>query len=268
MRTLYFFYTILVILFFNRVSLADTSLQNSVLIPPPNESSLYSQNFGKLSDTQRWKVRRHGLRYAPLDPLVWSTLRADKTQNRTLVPIRAYYLRVSEDENFKLKSIEANFSFKPVTKRHMLKMRHQKDPVFEIGLGGIFIPEPFNHEGKTSHGYTFRLSAFPPVASGVYFRSGNQFKLIQEAVPRNIEAGLDYQVLITASSESVVLELNAKRFLEISDQDLRTGLISLQTSWHPIRLSKLKITGDLNRVSWTGSGFMLTDSGKGLVNAQ
>ena len=245
---------------------------DSVLLAIPKNLKAYNTPYEQLSAKAKWGLKRHALRYAMLHPKVWGLIRINKTQNRTLVPIRPFYLRASENKNFRLKTIELDFEFHKAKKNYMKQVPHLKDPVLEIGLNQSYIPVPLQKDGKENKGYAFRLSAFPQVQSGIYFHSRGTYVKTQNATSNFLKVGTPYKVRLEVTPENTSLFINDSLFAELKDKDLSTGLVSLQTSWHPIKLKKLNVQGLLltngKASSVNLSGLVETDLSKELNNAQ
>jgi len=214
----------------------------SSLMPMPSEAAVlrYQQPFASLSTRERWQTRIHGLRFAPLDPRIWAPTRYDRTDNRTLIPIKRYVLRASEASEFSLQHLAVEFRFKPTSLPAMRRRPHQHDPVFEIGVGG---------EVQFSAGallpierFTIvRLSAFPDIPSGLCVEVDRHCTLQPSAAWPRLETGLKYNVEISCAEDTLEISLNGERLSSFRRQGLCHGLVSMQTGWHPLYIDELRI---------------------------
>lgn len=215
------------------------SADAEILLDPQN---LKIWDKKKLSDRESWPIKIHGLRMAPLHPSVWGALRSDRTENRRLVPIKPYYLRVSDDRDTAIDRVFLRFSFKRTSGDTAFKNYHAKDSVFDIGFGGSFTPGHSLERPLRDESYVLRLSGFEPAPSGIYFRSHTKFAKI--AKPQLIlPSGVEHQVELNFRPERTTVFLNGAIFLELDRADLGAGLFYLQTSWNPVKIDELIIEG-------------------------
>ncbi|MCB0317728.1 MAG: hypothetical protein KDD56_03160 [Bdellovibrionales bacterium] len=242
--------------------------KSSILLPIPSNLRAYEMPYAELSANQKWNLRRHSIRYAMLHPETWGLLKINKTENRTLVPIRPFYLRASENSNFSLNQIELDFEFQNAKTNYMRLVPHFKDPVFEIGIGQVIEQSPLSLDGKRNNGYSFRLSAFSQVPSGGYFHSNGKYLRIAKPAYQHLKVGTPYKIKIEVSKNESNLFVNNELFIQIKDQDLEKGLVSLETSWHPVLLSKLKISAFVDDRSSNFSGLVEQNISKELNSAQ
>jgi hypothetical protein len=128
----------------------------------------------------------------------------------------------------------------------MERMPHQKDPLFEIGFGGLLKEENIADMPLEDSIYVLRLSAFKPLASGIFKRDLERFTLLTEAKTPLLEVGKDYVVAIDFTPDSVTAKLNGELFATYRAPKISQGLVSLQTSWHPVQLTNLKVIGSSN----------------------
>lgn len=182
---------------------------------------------------------------AALNPSVWGTLRREHTHNRNLVPIKRYFLRASEQPGFEARRISARFKFKAADPRYMARMPHQKDPVFEIGFGGQFSETSIAEKPLEDRTTVLRLSAFPRLGSGVFERSRESYVELSPAAVRVLDVARTYDLKIDLSGTEVVATLDGREIARHSSEGISRGLVSLQTSWHPIALEALSIEGEL-----------------------
>ncbi len=219
----------------------------SILIPAPLNLSIYQTPMDRLSDRDILQIRIHGIRLSPLDPTIWSPLRIDRTNNRHLIPIRRFFLRESENSSFKLKSIAAQFRFKAVSGKSMDKFPHERDPVFEIGFGArYFNPELSNYPPEDS-GYALRLSGFEPVKSGLFHYSKAHYEALPNTELPILNTKDAYNLLIEFIGNKVLVKLNGQDVASYSADNIASGLVSLQSSWHPVLISALEIRAKGNK---------------------
>jgi len=225
-------------------------------VPAADFLALYERPFDSLTESQQWRIRIHGVRLAPLHPAIWGGLRREKTDNRRLVPIKRFFLRASADPDFILSEARIRFAFRPANPRYMAKMPHQKDPVFEIGFGGRFDEARLIDPPLVDRFYALRLSAFERVRSGLFIRDQEEFEPRELTMPPRLEVGRPYTVLLQRDSSGVRIFLDGDEIARLADKDAARGLIYLQTSWHPINLTELTITGDTRSKRQTYSGLV------------
>lgn len=220
-----------------------------ILLAPPTTTQLaiYERPISSLSRNEKMRIKIHGLRLAPLHPLVWGTLARERTDNRNLVPIKRFFLRDSTDPNFRLSELTVNFHFKPVDPRYMAQMPHQKDPVFEIGFGGRFSEKSISDPPIEDTANILRLSAFPRLRSGFFCRKHERYSELSQSSPALVEVKQSYQLKLKVNSNSASAFLNGELFSEIQGAELDHGLVSLQTSWHPVLVDSLSISGAVVR---------------------
>ena len=218
-----------------------------ILIPIPADLSIYYEQGTKLSDRDIWQIRIHGIRLTPLDPKVWSPLRIDRTNNRHLIPIRRFFLRESEDPNFKLTSIAAQFRFKPVSAKSMDKSPHALDPVFEIGFGARYSNPELSSSPPEDSGYALRLSGFEPVKSGLFHYSKAHYEALSNIELPALDTKATYNLLIEFVGDKVQVKLNDKEVASHDANNIASGLVSLQSSWHPVFIDTLEVKGERNK---------------------
>lgn len=225
-------------------------------LPAAELLALYERPFTSLTESQQWRIRIHGVRLTPLHPVVWGALRRERTDNRRLVPIKRFFLRASAESDFALSEARIHFAFRPANPRYMAKMPHQKDPVFEIGFGGRFAEERLIDPPLMDRFYALRLSAFERVRSGLFIRDQEEFEPRDLTMAPRLEVGRPYTVLLQGDSSGVRILLDGHEIARLPDESAARGLIYLQTSWHPITLTELTITGDTRGKRQTYSGLV------------
>jgi hypothetical protein len=224
---------------------AEESNSTSILLPPPAPEvlALYEKPAASRTEREQWRIRIFGLRLAPLHPLTWGTLKRERTYNRHLVPIKRYFLRESEAAGFEVETIKFKFRFKGADPRYMEKMPHQKDPVFEIGFGGEFREDGMATKPLADRFYILRLSAYAPLASGIFERNLERYSEISLSQLPRLTVGADYDVALRLTKEEVQVSINGEEFVRARASGASKGLVTLQTSWHPIDLTELSIIG-------------------------
>jgi hypothetical protein len=230
------------------VSHSAASAEPSILQPLPPEVvlNLYSKPFGELTDSQKWRIKIHGLRLTPLHPAIWGTLRREQTDNRHLVPIKRYILRDSEQSGYELEEISVSFRFKQESARYMERMPHQKDPVFEIGFGGEFAEDSIADAPKRDRFYALRFSAFPRLESSLFLRDQENFTMLVPMAQKQLAVGVDYKVSIKCRESKLSADLNgqpAVTWQSPAEHNPCRGLVYLQTSWHPVFVKELTVRG-------------------------
>jgi hypothetical protein len=239
----------------------------SVLLPPPDEKLLsqYEIPFNELHDRSKLRIKIYGLRLVPLHPLIWGTLKRERTNNRTMVPIKRYFLRASESRDFRLRSLETTFSFKNTKRRYMERMPHQKDPLFEMGIGGKFEEQNLLDKPLRDRFVIVRLSAFPSLPSGIFERNLERYSLLTPLMGEPLVVGRKYKADLQISGDCLEVRLDGELRATYCEPGLARGLISLQTSWHPIAMDNLRILADppMDETAAQGSqefsGIVLTD---------
>ena len=214
----------------------------SILAPLPGGPVIdrYQRPFHTLSDRERWQTRIHGLRFVPLDPRVWAPLKHDRTDNRTLIPIKRYMLRASEAPGFELQELHVRFLFKPTSFVAMERRPHQHDPIFDVGIGGAVTTETSTTVPK-EHFHIVRLSAFPGIRSGIYNEVERRFVLREGGALPQLDTGRSYTVRITCAAGTAKVSIDGEPRAALQEQGLCRGLLSVQTSWHPLYIDTLRI---------------------------
>jgi hypothetical protein len=218
----------------------------SLLIPVPQDLSIYHIPSAKLSERDIWTIHIHGIRLTALDPTVWSPLRIDRTDNRHLIPIRRFFLRESEKPGFQLVSIAAQFRFKPVSEKSMEKFPHERDPVFEIGFGARYSNPDLSNNPPLDNGYALRLSGFGPVRSGLFRYSNSHYEALPNTELPILDTKANYQLLIEFVDDKIRIKLDGKDVASYTANNPAFGLMSLQASWHPVLIDNLEIRAKLD----------------------
>lgn len=216
---------------------------DSILLPPSAVPLPAESELAKLALKQRWQIAIHGIRLAPLDPKVWGILKRDRTDNRQLVPMRPLILRSSEDPNFRIRSIEIDFQFRAVTDSYMRRVPHMKDSILDISFAGEYIPQKSNELGGTDRTSLLRLSAFPDILNGIYYRERSLLALLKSFEPATLKTAEQYSISLLFSSNSVNVKLNGEEVATLNQADIDHGLIALTTGWNPLNISKLLLRG-------------------------
>jgi len=236
-------------------------LENSILLPLPRDIGVYDKDISSLNHKQQWRVKIHGLRMAPLHPGVWGVRKIDRTENRQLIPIRPFFLRISEDPNFIAEKITLWFMFERAKKKHIVKLPERKAPVLDIGFSGEYEKGLPGGRALRDRGYTARLTGYPRLASGIYYRSHTKFKLQAKGSFPLLETGREYKMELRLMEQMTVVILDEKPFAAIEGRH-KNGLISLTTSWLPITISHLEVKGIIRKkgkeIPVTQSGLVMT----------
>lgn len=236
------------------------AFSESIFLPPHN-NELYKKDRSLLNDSEYWRIKIFGLRMVPLDPEVWAIRKIDRTDNRRLVPIRPYYLRVSEDPTFALDTIDLTFQLSKVSSQEAIRVPFRRDALLEIEFAGKFAEgRPFS-EPLEDEAYGLRLSAFPAMPAGFYFRSRTEYRMLKEFSPNQIVSGRDSKVAVSLTDRNVQVSLDGQILGELSGANLRHGLVSFETGWHPVAITELVIAG----VSQGGDGKLQQHKFSGVV---
>jgi hypothetical protein len=227
----------------DRGRLAAEQVLHRMDYPP----ELYAGDGERLTKKQRWAIRLHGLRTAALHPEVWAMRRIDRTDNRLLIPIRPYYLRASDDSDFRLTEIAVTFRFTPASEHQMKDSPSLNTPVFDIGFGGAFRMGLPGERPPEDSGYVFRTSPSPMLESGFLYRSHYTSKIIEKLSKYRISAGTSYNAVLKVSDKDAVMSFNNKEVARIVRNDLAGGLVSLIVGWHPIEIESLHVRGYFQR---------------------
>ena len=241
--TLFFIY----FCFVSQQSVADSTgpakpvLKTDLL--PPAFLNLYKKPADSLSYLQKWNIMIHGLRMAALDPLVWGIRRSQRTENRRLVPIRPLYLRMSEQKDFIFEELNVIFIFRAVNKDAAIKNYHTKDSVFDIGFAGEYKAGTAIEPPKRDTSYVVRLSAFDDFPSGIFYRSQDMHILLEKPTNPILKTAEEYHLKLLFSDNGVQAYLNDEHFAALEQKGINSGLLYMLTSWNPLRIDSLSITG-------------------------
>jgi len=190
-----------------------------------------------------WMLRLHGVRNAPLDPRVWGARREHRTDSHRMVPIKPFYLRSSERPDYRLDRIVMEFQFRPATPAEILASPHEKDAVVDVGFAGEIIPQPGGKEPLRERGYVLRLSGYPYLKSGLYYRSRFRHRLLNELKVLELKSRARHTLECFFTDDGAAFRLDGKQFAELKGELVNRGLISLVSSWHPVDILRLQIDG-------------------------
>ena len=219
--------------------LADASILQS----EPQLHALYQKPIELLEDSERWEIHKHGLRMAPLDRRIWGARYFDKLDNRYLVSIRPYYLRLSEKPGVRIQEVELEFSFDHADYQQMKIQPHTHAPILEIGFAGALVPGLPGRRLQLDQGYAARLSGHFEFHSGILFRSHQKSVFVAAGKEPVLHVSHDYKAKLSIGSESATLTLDGEEFATIKGKNLDQGLLSLTVGWHPVRVSALQVRG-------------------------
>ncbi len=215
---------------------------DEVLHTPPVDTALYSRAPSELTKKERWKLRYHGLRMAPLDPRHWAFRRIDQTDNRRLVPIRPFYLKESDDGNFRLEQVVIRFRFDPASQHQMLEAPSLHSPLLDLEFNGDFRMGLPGERPPEDSSYVFRLSFSPLYPSGFYYRSHLRSLRLDDAA-YSIVSGQIHELKLEVSEKEARVSIDGKRQGRIAGENLSRGLFSLNVDWHPITIESLEVRG-------------------------
>jgi len=246
------------------VGLADQPLKGSKFDQPQELYALYDRDSAKLSKRQRWLLRKHGMRHAPLDARLWGVRRFDKLDNRLLVSIRPFYLRLSEHPDVRLSELEFDFAFHATSYNEMALSPHTRVAMLEIGFAGRL---EFGHSGQrlpVDRGYAARLSGHFDFPSGIFFRSHRKSVQLASLAEPVISTGGNHHLLLKFTERFTVLFVDGKEVARIAGEKLDRGLLSLTVGWHPLVMKHLKVRGSKiekgKRIAFEVSGLHKVDN--------
>lgn len=214
----------------------------SVLSKPPDMLS-YQKPPEARTPREQQRMRLYGIRSTMLNPLVWAPLEGQRTHNNRIIPIKRYFLRDSERPDFRVKKISFQFHFSKATQEQIANAPHDIDPLLEIGFAGAI-----ENKSLDAHevGYALRLSAFPPIPSGIYSHTAGRYTLKSPAEKSIIATFGVHQVAIEFAADSVLVQVDGKKFTELRGTNMDRGMISLVASWHPCYVKHLEIIESLS----------------------
>jgi len=222
---------------------ADPPSEKSILFTDSNELAYYKKSYTELAKRERWRVKIHGLRNVPLHPDVWEIKKLDRTDSRALVPIRPYYLRTSEDKDFRFRSISFRVRFNAVEDHAIIGNPWSYSPILDIGFGASFRLDPSRKKVREDHEYIARISAQPEVPPGFWFRSRLRSVKLKELGEPGINTARWYEVELQVAHARAELRIDGKKVAEIEGEALDAGLVSLSNDWHPIQMKDLRVRG-------------------------
>lgn len=190
------------------------------------------------------RVLIHGLRTAPLHPAVWGENTIDRTDSRNIVPMKRYYFRPSERDDFELEEIVVNFAFSKVKERGLKKSPSQYTPLLDIEFAGTYEREEGAEIPGVDRTNVARISASPFLPSGIFFRSRIRYLSLSPAAIPVLETGQDFSLRLHTSSQKTTVILGTNPFAEVAG-NFRKGLVSLRTDWSPLSISSLEVRGSV-----------------------
>lgn len=220
----------------------DTPRVLSSLVPP-HQLELYHKPYSEISDRQQWRMRIHGLRHAMLHPLVWGTRKSERTENRRIIPLKAFILRSSEDPAYSLRSVEIEFEFERIPPDGLLAHPRDYDPLLEVGFHGEFRRGEPGALPLLDRGYVIRLSGIPGLESGVFYRSMSTYEKLLAADTPPVAGGRKYLIRLETDGAGCRLSIDGKQVLEYAGEGLDRGFVSLRSGWHPLGISRLEVRG-------------------------
>lgn len=252
---------LIVTLIFCILAFVRQSSADSVLSPPSVSPAVYSIDIEQLTPNQRSRIKVNGIRNAVLRSDVWGTLKTERTENNQLVPIKRFFLRISEDSNFQLSRLSIVFTF-PKSGAKSLRQLSRHDPMFEVGFNGEFLADKTSGPGKDT-GYAARLSASPYLKSGLFYHTGSNYFSVNSVDLPQFEMGMSHTVELTFNEGQVTTFIDQKNFGSYRKKGIDKGLIHLISGWHPVIIQRLNIEGvfknslgNKEAVSYSGLFFM------------
>jgi len=238
-------------------ALCEQAPPSSGLLPPPQDLTIFKKPFDSLTRRNQWQVMIHGLRNAPLDPTVWGARLVDRSENRQLIPMRPFFLRHSEKGDYQVESIAMNFRFRQIGDGMMRRRPDTYTPILELGFAGLYQKGAPGELAIIDSSYALRLTPSPLFESGMFFRSHSKYQKVAELNYLEIKAATDYQLELHFTPTTLKVLLNETQIAELAG-DYRSGLLSLQTDWHPAVITDLIISGSITeedqRVALVESG--------------
>ena len=235
------------------------------LYEPAGWPEIYAKPIEVLSKAERWKVRLHGLRGAPLHPKFWQAALADRTHSRQIVPIRSFYFVPSLEPGFNVNKALFKMRFKKRSAVEMAGSPQTYDPVFEVRFAGEVVEGVSGERPLIDRTYFLRFSAFSELDSGLFFRSRLKSVKIADARAPHLEVGKEYRIEIIFRENVVRVQINNEPWVLGHGQNLSSGLFALIASWHPIIISQIQIKGETldggQRLAFSESGLVPLDKG-------
>lgn len=218
--------------------------ERSILVPPPSNASVYEQKFSSLPVPVRMRLLIHGLRTAPLHPTIWGENVIDETDSRNIIPMKRYYFRDSESENFRLEQVTFDFTFEKTKVKSMKNSPCLMTPLLDIEFGGVYEREDAAERPSADRSYVVRISASPLFQSGIWFRSRTDYILLAPGRDVRVPTGEPLHLDMKVSGEKTSVFLGDSLFAEIPG-DFRKGLLNLRTDWRPLSASLLQVKASL-----------------------
>lgn len=211
--------------------------QRSVLIPPHRQSlAYYKRPAEQLRHSERWQIIVHGLRGTPLHTRDWGVRQVERTRNRQLVPIRSYFLRASEDPDFRLHEALLSFTMKTGLSNGF------DDRVLDISFGWEYQPGVGGRAARADRCYTLRLSATKKIQSSFFFRSNLTSLTLLDMSELTLTPGKRYTAKVKFSPTAVDFFLGDRHLGRHRGQDLDRGMFGLTAGWVPVFIDELKIS--------------------------
>jgi len=226
----------------SQIAISEPPDIRSILVPPPSDISAYDRKFSSLPVPTQMKLLIHGLRTAPLHPFIWGVNIIDATDSRNIVPMKRYFFRDSESQDFQLEKFHMEFAFKKTKIKSMKNSPRLMTPLLDIEFGGVYRREDGAESPAVDTSYVLRISASPLFQSGIWFRSRTKYLLLAPAGTPRVPSGKLLRLDVKASKEKTSVYLDNSPFAELSG-DFRKGLLNLRTDWRPLSASVLEVHG-------------------------
>ena len=215
----------------------------------------------KLYKKSRWRLKMNGPLMSPLDPEIWGYRKFDRVDNRLLVSIRPFYLRVSDtDPSFRLRKITAEIYFEKMSYQNMKVAPHVSAPLLDVIFGEEIETGLSGQRLKVDRGYIHRLNAFANLHSGLYYRNREKILSLATANSPMMRTGQWHRIDFRVSSSEAIVYVNGKTFSKIKGRDFDKGLVGLLSGWHPVQIRNLNIRGirriDGKEVKYQESGLI------------
>ncbi|MCB0335311.1 MAG: hypothetical protein KDD62_03375 [Bdellovibrionales bacterium] len=226
---------------------AQDGLANSILMAVPSRLASFEKPYAELTSKQRVERKVFGLRMQSLHPAIWGVRFKDRTENRNLVAMRPYYLRISEHQNFYVSKISTSFKFDPIQLRRMKSDPTSSTPLLDIGIGGSYEGASSYELPEVDSEYVIRVSPSPHFKSGIYYRSFENY-LHLVSFEKEIKPAEDYSLSIEVKGKRVTVSINGAQVATyLAPTNVDRGLIALRTAWHPLSFSQLSVEGSEER---------------------
>lgn len=198
--------------------------------------SYYEKPFESLSKRERWLIGVHGLRGTPLHRRDWGVRQIERTVNRQLVPIRTYYLRASENPDFRLDEVVLKF----MLQKH--GANGFDDRILDISFAAEYIPAVAGRPPLADRAYTLRLSAADSLPSAFFYRSDLAKVDLLDLSSLKLSPEKEYTAKIKFSDSEIVFLLDDQLIGRHSGERLDYGMLALTAGWVPVKIRELNIT--------------------------